>query len=273
MPSVWLEWNWEPSILMGLALLAGLYWAATGPWRARFDRAASVMRAQRLWFLSGVGVMFLALVSPLDALSDRYLFSAHMLQHFLIGFVAPPMLLLGTPGWLLRPLVQPLLRSRLSAWALRLLTAPLVAFGAFNLIFIVWHVPAFYEATLHNEALHIFEHLLFIGTGVMNWWPILSPLPELPRLSSPAQVLYLFAEAIPTSVLGAFVTFPATVLYPTYADAPRILNLSPYEDQQFAGLVMWMPGAMIYLLALSLVLRDWFNREQTASAMRQAQER
>jgi putative membrane protein len=258
MASVWLEWNWEPSILLGLALFAGGYLWATGPGRRRFDGARPVRAAQRAWFLSGVAVLFLALVSPLDALGDGYLFTAHMWQHFMLAFLAPPCLLLGTPDWLLRPL----LKQPAIAWWLRLLTAPLFAFAAFNIIFMAWHAPALYEATLHNEAVHIFEHLLFIATGVLNWWPVLSPLPELHRLAYPGRIFYLFGEAIPTSVMGAFVTFPTTVLYPTYANAPRILNLSPMEDQQFAGLIMWIPAAAIYLFALSLVFMTWFNREQ-----------
>jgi putative membrane protein len=261
--SVWSEWNWEPSILVGLALFAGLYLYATGPGRRWFTRAAPVRPGQKAWFLGGVVVLFLALLSPLDALSDRYLFSAHMWQHFMLAFLAPPCLLLGTPDWLLRPLLkQPIL-----AWGLRHLTAPLFAYASFNIIFMAWHLPALYEATLHNEALHIFEHLLFIATGVLNWWPVMSPLPELQRLSYPGRIFYLFLEVIPTSVMGAFVTFPATVLYPTYANAPRVLDLSPMEDQQFAGLVMWIPAAFIYLFALSLVFMSWFSREQKAESV------
>jgi putative membrane protein len=264
MASVWFEWNWEPSILLGLVLLTGFYLFATGPGRKWFNQAQPARPGQKAWFLGGVAILFLALVSPLDALSDGYLFTAHMWQHFMLAFLAPPSLLLGTPDWLLRPLLkQPVL-----AWWLRLLTAPLLAFASFNIIFMVWHLPALYEATLHNNAFHISEHLLFMSSGVLNWWPVLSPLPELPRLSYPARMFYLFAEAIPTSVMGAFVTFPATVLYPTYANAPRILNLSPMEDQQFAGLIMWIPAAATYLVALSLVFMSWFSHEQAADAAR-----
>ncbi len=258
--SVWSEWNWAPSILAGLALFTGLYLYAVGPGRRRFAEAAPVRPAPMAWFLGGVAVLFLALVSPLDALSDGYLFTAHMWQHFMLAFVAPPCLLLGTPNWLLRPLLkQPIL-----AWALRRLTAPLLAYAVFNIIFMAWHLPALYEAALNNEAIHIFEHLLFIFTGVLNWWPVMSPLPELQRLNDPGRIFYLFLEVIPTSVMGAFVSFPETVLYPTYANAPRVLNISPMEDQQYAGLIMWIPAAFIYLLALSIVFMSWFSREQKA---------
>jgi putative membrane protein len=264
MASVWFEWNWSPSILAGLALLAGGYLWAMGPGRGRFAGAQPAPLAQKAWFLGGVAILFLALCSPLDALSDGYLFTAHMWQHYMLAFLAPPCLLLGTPGWLLRPLLKwPAL-----ARGLRLVTAPLFAFAAFNIIFMVWHFPALYESTLDNEAIHIFEHLLFIGTGVLNWWPVLSPLPELQRLSYPGRVVYLFLEVIPSSVMGGLVTFPATVLYPTYADAPRVAGLSAMEDQQFAGMIMWIPAAAVYLLALSLEFMAWANQEQAADAAR-----
>ncbi len=197
-------------------------------------------------------------MSPLDEIGDGYLFSAHMLQHLLLALVAPPLLLLGTPAWLLRPLlrVAPIRRT------LHVLTAPPAAFVLFNATFFIWHVPALYEETLHNEVIHIIEHLLFIATGMSNWWPILSPLPELPRVSPPAQILYLFLDGVPATVLGALIVFAATPLYPTYAAAPRVMGLEPITDQQLAGLVMWMLGGMIYLLALSLVFFTWLQREE-----------
>ena len=266
MASVWFEWNWEPSILLGLALFTGLYFFAAGPGRRWFPEAQALRPGQAVWFLAGVLLFFLALCSPLDALSDGYLFTAHMVQHFMLAFLAPPCLLLGTPDWLLRPLLRQPVIAGVGRW----LTTPIFAYLSFNIIFGAWHFPALYEATLENSAIHIFEHLLFMGTGVLNWWPVLSPLPELNRLSDPGRIVYLFLEVIPTSVMGAFATFPATVLYPTYANAPRILNLTPIEDQQFAGLIMWIPAAALYLFALSLVFMSWFSREQKAEPIRQA---
>jgi cytochrome c oxidase assembly factor CtaG len=262
MSSALTEWNWEPSILIGLALLAGGYLGAVYLWRPRFRPLEAPAPAQVVWFMAGLGVIFVALLSPLDGLGDDYLFSAHMLQHFLIAFVAPPLLLLGTPGWL----VQPLATLPVVGRGLRLLTTPLIAFASFNLVFMVWHLPLLYEATLHNEGIHIIEHLLFMATGVLNWWPILSPLPEMPRLSYPAQLVYLFLEGIPATVLSALIVFAPAVLYPTYAAAERVIDLSPRDDQLFAGLIMWIPCDLMYLLAIGLVFHAWFQREQTAQA-------
>jgi putative membrane protein len=176
----------------------------------------------------------------------------------LLTLVAPPLLLLGTPGWMLRPLLK-------SAWVksiLRILTTPVLAYLLFNLDFLAWHIPIFYEATLENESIHIIEHLSFIFTAILNWWPMLSPLDELPRLPAPAQILYLFLDGVPTTVLSAIIVFANNVLYPTYAAAPRAFGISALTDQSIAGLIMGMPGGMIYLFALTIVFFRWNNREE-----------
>ncbi len=253
-------WNWEPSVVVGLALIVGAYLAALGPWHSRFKSSDTVDRARVFAFLFGAFVMLFALVSPLDTIGDEYLFSAHMTQHLLLTLVAPPLMLIGTPGWMLRPL----LRDPVVLRAARFFTTPLIAFAIFNVDFLVWHIPVLYDATLHNETLHIFEHLLFIVTAFLNWWPILSPLPELPRLPDPAQILYLFGQAFPATILGAFIVFAATPLIPTYAAAPPIFGISAMADQQFSGLIMWMPGGMVYLIALSIVWFSWMDREERA---------
>lgn len=251
-------WNWEPSVLIGVALLVGAYLCAIGPWRTRFRSSRPVKRTQSVRFLLGAFVILFALVSPLDRMGDEYLFSAHMVQHLLMTLVAPPLLLMGTPGWLLRPLMRHPLVMRMA----RFLTAPLVAFVLFNANFLAWHLPALYEATLHNEAIHIVEHLLFMATGVLNWWPILGGLAELPRLPYPGQLLYLVLETLPGAGLSALIVFSSSVLYPTYAAAPRLFGLSAITDQQIGGLIMWVPGGMVYLIALSVVFFAWLSHEE-----------
>jgi putative membrane protein len=263
MPALLLEWNWDPSILIGLTLFVGAYSAVANVWRARFVDAQPVTRAQCVWFMLGALTIFVALASPLDEWSDRYLFSAHMTQHLLLTLVAPPLLLIGTPGWMLRPF----LRVPLIAQGARVLTMPLVAFALFNGNFLLWHLPTLYEATLQNTTIHIVEHLLFMATGVLNWWVILSPLSELPALPAPAQILYLFLSAVPATILGAIFVFAPDALYPTYAAAPRVFGMSANDDQIVSGLIMAMPGGMIYLLALSIVFFAWMAREERADAL------
>jgi putative membrane protein len=127
--------------------------------------------------------------------------------------------------------------------------------------FAAWHVPAYYDATLRSTPLHALEHVMFIVTATLTWWPVFSPMDELPRLPDPAQCLYLFLESIPPTILGALITFAGWVLYPTYAHAPRVWGLSPEIDQQAAGLIMWIPGALVYLLVLTVVFFRWFGED------------
>jgi putative membrane protein len=261
-------WNWEPSILIGLALQAGAYLACVGRLRGRFAGSAPVPQWQVQTFLLGVLVMFIALVSPLDTLGDGYLLTAHMVQHLLITLVAPPLLLLGTPRWLLRPLLIP----RFALPIGRALTNPLVAFLLFNITFAIWHVPALYESALRNQALHILEHVLFFATATLTWWPIFSPLDELPPLPPPAQCLYLFFESLPTTILGAVITFAGSALYPTYATAPRVWGLSPLTDQQLGGLIMWIPAGLVYVIAGLALFAGWLREADLRTTKRERME-
>ncbi len=255
----WLtSWYFEPSIILGIAGLYAAYVLATGRYRSRFRGSTPLTRAQFGAFTAGLATLALALLSPLDRLGDDYLFTAHMLQHVLLTLVAPPLLLLGTPGWLFEPLRG---RRALLA-AARLLSNPYIAFAAFNFTFSIWHVPAYYDLALGNERIHILEHLSFIVTAVMTWMPLLSPTPLLARLSQPIQVLYLFLQSISPTILGALITFAESPLYPFYAGAQRLWGIGVMDDQVWAGLVMWIGGAFIWLFALTLVFFRWFNREE-----------
>jgi putative membrane protein len=248
-------WQWEHLIVP--AALAAIYMACRGPLRKRFAEAAPVSRIRSQLFLIGVLTLFVAVVSPLDTLSN-YLLSAHMVQHLLMTLIVPPLLLLGTPGWMLRPL----LRLPLALPLGRALTHPAVAFLVFNITFSAWHVPSLYNLALQNNTVHILEHLLFLATAVLTWWPVFSPLDELPRLSDPAQLLYLFFESLPPTILGALIAFAGEPLYPEYVTAPRLWGLSVMLDQQIGGLIMWIPGALVYFAVLTVVFFRWLNRDE-----------
>jgi cytochrome c oxidase assembly factor CtaG len=258
-------------VVLGLIAFSGAYLYGIGPPRRRYAWGAPVSRARVAAFLLGLGTLAFALLSPLDRIGDAYLFSVHMVQHMLIAMVVPPLLLLGTPGWLLRPLLRPPAVLRVA----RVLTSPYVAFALFNLDFWVWHAPALYDLTLTNSALHVFEHLTFLVFATLNWFPILSPVPdELPRLSRPAQLVYLFLSCQPMVLLGAGLTFASRPLYTPYVAAPRLFGLSALGDQQLGGLIMWLPGNFVYLLAISVVFYLWIERQgqETEQAERAAWE-
>ena len=249
------QWSWEPTVIAGVTLLVIAYLCAVGPLRARFALAGEPDPVVVLLFLLGSLVLLLSLVSPLEVLSDSYLFSAHMVQHILIALIVPLLWLLGTPGWLLRPLIRP----RAVTAVARVLSFPIAAFLIFNVNFWLWHLPPLYDLALADERVHIFQHLTFISTGLLNWFPVLSPLHEVARISYPLQVLYLFASCQPGVALGAILVFSRGVLYQAYAAAPRLFDLSPHTDQQIGGLIMWIPGNAIYLLALSAIFIRWFQ--------------
>lgn len=247
-------WTWDLSVIIGSVALLGLYLAAV---HFRFNR-------QTVLFSAGVLVMFFALESPLEALGDTYSFSAHMLQHLLLILLVPPLLLMGMPRWLTRLILNWPLANRLE----RILGRPLVAWLLGMVTLWVWHLPVLYNATLLNEKIHIIEHLSFLVTATIFWWPVLAPLPER-RLSPLATIPYLFAAAASSSALGIILTFAPAGLYPAYLqpfDTLGILpllrqewGLTPAVDQQLGGLLMWIPGSLAYLAGIIGTIGHWYG--------------
>jgi cytochrome c oxidase assembly factor CtaG len=266
-PNFWLtQWNWEPSILIGTALMVGFYLYAIGPLRKKHNLTPAT-RGQVFAFMSGVLLVFLSLVSPLDELGDSYLFSAHMVQHLVLTLIGPPLLLIGIPAWM----AQPLLRNAAIFRIAKFLALPVVAFFLFNSDFWLWHAPPLYDATLENQAIHIFEHLTFIGFALLYWWPIFSPLEEgLPRLPLGGQILYMFMGGMPMVALGAGLTF-APPLYAPYLAAPRVWGISPAFDQQLGGLIMWVPGNLFFIVIVSVIFIRWMLRQDEKQREREAQ--
>ncbi len=257
------DWNLQPTVLLGLLALVAAYLAWTGPLNRRRPDAADrpVTPGQRTAFLAGVLTLFVALGPPLDDWSDHYLLSAHMLQHLLLTLLAPPLLLLGTPAWLLRSLLRRPVLGRIGY----ALTRPLVAFLVSNAVFVLWHVPVLYDAALAAEPVHVLEHALFFGTALLAWWPIVGPLPEWPRLSLPLQCLYFVAQTIPGGIVGSFITLAEPGLYRPYDTAPRIFGLGLGTDQEIAGLLMWVATSTIYLLLLTMTFFRWAAHEDAAA--------
>lgn len=251
-------WDWQPSTIGGTILILALYIYAVGPFREKFFPEEEFSMGKAIAFLLGVNLIFLSLFSSLDELGDTYLFSAHMLQHLILTMVGPPLMLIGTPGWL----IQPLLRNRVVLNIGKALTHPFVAFTLFNLDLFLWHAPLLYDATLFNLQLHILEHLTFIVFGVIFWWPMFSPVKEgLPRLSTGGQILYLFFGSMPMVLLGAGLTF-APPLYPPYINAPRVWGLSAATDQQLGGLLMWVPVSIYMIVIMSFLFIRWMQKQE-----------
>ncbi|MDQ3243784.1 MAG: cytochrome c oxidase assembly protein [Gemmatimonadota bacterium] len=245
----WVSWSIHPSTVIGLAGIAGLYF-----WRARRRKADEQLSSVRIAsFLLALFVIFASLNGPLHDLSDVYLFSGHMVQHLLLTLAMPPLLIGGTPGWMIRPVMA----NRTVAAIARRLTRPMVCFAVFNLVMALWHVPAFYNAAMADHNVHIFEHLMFMSAAVLMWWPLTSQLPELPRLAYPGQMLYCFLMSIPMSIIAVYIVMSDRVLYPAYSSAPRLWGLSPMDDQMLGGLIMWIPGGLVFTLIMTVVFFKW----------------
>src|ERR1700733_7646964 len=199
-------WDWEPSVIFGCSALAIGYIVLVR--KHGFHRAP--------YFLAGVILLLFDLVSPIDTLADRYLFSAHIVQHFLLALVIPPLLLLGTPRFDLGSLnkLEGALGQPPVSWLLGVGTM------------LAWHIPTLFNAALANDGLHIFQHLSFLVTGTIYWWPILAPVSQV-RLSVTGSISYLFTACLSCSLLGAALTFSPPGLYPAYLHPQDWLGILP----------------------------------------------
>jgi cytochrome c oxidase assembly factor CtaG/polyferredoxin len=250
------SWPWEPGLLSALFLCAAVYlrgWCVLrrrDPWRWNSGRAAA--------FLGGLAAIYLALASPVEPFA-ALLLQVHMLQHLLLMMVAPPLLWLGAP---LFPLLRGLPRPVRVAWAGPLLSSPLLRrfFGRlthplpalllFTVATWVWHLPSVYDLALRSSGWHYLQHLCFLGTAMVFWYPVVRPYPARPRWSAWLLLPYLILADLSNTGLAALLTFSDRVLYPYYAEVPRLGGLSPLEDQSAAGVIMWVPGSLIFLLPL-----------------------
>jgi putative membrane protein len=260
-------WSFEPLIVISLAISALLF--ASGLRRQR-----SIRTWEALCFAGGWFALFVALVSPLHAWG-QVLFSAHMTQHEILMLVAAPLLVLG------RPLLAFLWALPLS-WSRRLgnlaktgpinrvwkaLTIPLVAWLVHAVALWIWHIPVLFEAVLHNEAVHMAQHLSFLLSALLFWWALIHG-PQ-GAMGYGAAVLYLFTTSIHSGVLGALLTVAGSVWYPSYVGLTNSWGLTPLEDQQLGGLIMWIPAGLVYVIAGLALFAGWLREADLRSAKRE----
>jgi cytochrome c oxidase assembly factor CtaG len=240
------DWTFAPIVLIALACYVGVY-----VWRWRISRAEGGPRAASggrlvLW-CAGVFCLFLALVSPIDALGEQ-LASVHMVQHLLIADLAPILLTLGLTKWILRP------ATRRIHWIERA-AGPFghPAFGvvAYVGVMWLWHIPALYNAALRNGNVHVLEHLSFGAAGLLYWWHLLSPIRSRLRLGGMGPVLYMASTKILVGFLGILLAFSPTLLFDFYDTNGTRWGLSPLDDQHVAGLVMALEQSIVMGIALA----------------------
>jgi putative membrane protein len=219
------------------------------------------------FFLGGIMVLFIAIGSPLEELDD-VLLQVHMIQHLLLMIVAPALLLCGAPlipivrglpVIVAKPIVGPISRSQSLRGIFHWLTEPLVCWIAFALAMWGWHTPAAFQLALRSPVAHAFEHACFFGTALMFWWPVVQPWPSVARWPRWTVVPYLLFADIQNTALAAILTFTGRLLYPMYAAAPRVAGVSPLDDQIMAGVIMWVPASLFYLVPGAVILMHYLS--------------
>jgi cytochrome c oxidase assembly factor CtaG len=250
------SWEVDPWIPALIFLTCVVY--ARGWWRLHQHRPDAFGLRQLLYFLAGQIVLFVAIASPLHELAELSLM-AHMIQHVLLMMVAPPLILLGAPhlpllSGLSRGALQYVLRPFLVWTPLKrvghFLIHPLSCWLAFVGSTLAWHTPVMFELALRSELWHTVEHICFLTTGLLFWWPVIQPWPSRARWPRWAMIPYLFLADFQNTALSAFLIFCDRVIYPTYATAPRLLGMSALEDQAAAGAIMWVPGSFAFLIPM-----------------------
>jgi putative membrane protein len=254
----WTHWHNEPVLIGGLIFLGWLYAILTVPLREKLAPGSAYPRAQAIWFYSALVIFYLAVGSPLDQIAERFLLSAHMLQHQLIIYPAAVLLLLGLPDWLVRPVTG---RTGLKP-VLGFLTHPVVCGAIYTAVLSGWHMPLLYDLALQNRPIHILEHFTMFGAALFYWWPILSPSREYPPISYGWQMLYIPAVVIGMTPVFAYITFSPHVLYPTYEFAPRIMDLDAAGDQLLAGAMMKLAGMGVAGLTFAVSFYRWYQQSE-----------
>ncbi len=270
---LWTAWRFEPQIVVPLLVAGALYVAGV----VRLASRAGWTRHRR-WqaaaFAAGWGTLVVALVSPLHPLGET-LFSAHMAQHELLMVLAAPLLVLSRPlvpwlwalpiGW----------RRGLGAlgrgWLGRLwrgLTVPLVAFTLHAVAIIGWHLPRLYDLALGSEAAHAAQHLSFLGTALLFWWSLAYGAAAEERWG--AAIVWVTLTMAYTSALGVILTFAGSSLYPAYGARAAAWGLTALEDQQLAGLIMWIPAGIAYLAAALVFAAQWMSASERRVRFREA---
>ena len=265
-----IQWFADPAVLAPLALMVGIY-----VWRFRQVRAEAHAggRAARgagplqaLAFAGAVLALLAALVSPVDGLGSDYLFSAHMVQHVLLGDIAPLLLLLSLSRVIMRPATRRLARVER---ALGPLASPWLAIAIWLGIVYLWHIPSLYDAAAEHPLLHALEHLSFFLAGVTLWWPLIQPVPMRNGLSGMQPLAYIALAKGGLAALGLFLAWSSTAHYPWYEDTPRIWGLNPVEDQNVAGVIMMVEQSLTLVLVMVWLFVRMLGRSEQEELRRE----
>ena len=267
-PDVLFRWSFDPLAVGGLGVAAaGYLWAVR---RVAGAHPANPHPRYRTWlFFGGLAAIAVALLSPIEAY-EGVLFSVHMVQHMLLQLVAAPLLLAGAPITLALRVASPSVRRRLLAVlhsrVVRALAFPVVAWVFFAATNWGWHYSTLYNDALENQALHYLQHAHFLVAALLFWWPVVGADPSPWRLPHPVRLAYLFLAMPQQSFLGVSLMSASTALYPHYVTNVRTWGMSPLEDQQLGGVIMWVVGDMAFLAGMAIVVVLWMRHEERRTA-------
>ncbi len=275
--NLWLAWN-TGNLLPTLFLFAAAYLYVNG--LGRWERPSHPITTwHKVSFFSGLLVIFLALQSPIDPLAEHYFF-VHQAQHLMIRMVGPMLVLLGAPLtpmlrglplWLLQGGVRSLVRRRWARNAYYRLTNPIFAVGMFLGALYLWQVPFLHDAAVRNDYIHELMHVTMLFSGFLFWWLVIDPKPHRSRMHYGLRVLYLGLIVLPNTVLGAAITFSRGLMYQSYSDFPQPIMLDAIIDQQLGGLLLWVVGDMMSIVAAGIVMVMWYQKEQERDRLEAAQ--
>ena len=259
------HWNLTLSVLIPLAIYAGIYvWRWRAARREAGGRGAGFLHL--LAFAAGMTALVAALFSPIDGLGEDYLFSMHMLQHILLGDIAPVLLLLALSRVIMRPATRRLLRVER---ALGRFAHPLTGlFLWFGLIYL-WHVPALYDAAIESEVVHALEHASFFTAGLALWWPLVQPVPMRRQMKGMWPFAYIGAAKAGLAGLGLYLTWSSSVAYEHYETVPRIWGMTALEDQNVGGAMMMLEQSVVLLIAFIVLFVRMLGQSETEQRRRE----
>ena len=256
----WSHWHTEPLLIGGILVTGWIYSLLIGPLRTLMTKTQSFPLSEAAYFTLGLVTFYLAVGSPLNALGEDFLFSAHMLQHNLLMYLSPLFIVLGIPDWLVD---TPARRNRYFRACFRFLVNPLFAGIFFTLSFSVWHFPQLFEATLRSKPVHTLAQLMILISSIFMWWSIASRSKRFPPLHYGVQILFFFALMVAQTPVFAFLTLARDLLYPTYADAARIIpSLDPVSDQILGGIIMKSTNMVAALVVISIAFYKWIKTSE-----------
>jgi putative membrane protein len=259
-------WHPHPDVWLLIAVMIAGYTVAVVRLGPRYvpPGQSPVTRLQVVCWSLGVLATWVAADWPIHDVAEGFNYSVHMVQHLVLSMVAAPLLLLGTPAWMLRAVLRPPWLFR----TVRALARFLPALVVFNVVLVLTHWPAIVDAGLRSEPVHFLVHALIFVSALVVWLPVVSPLPEIPRLSPPGRMIFLFLQSVVPTVPASFLTFGSAPLYRFYEDVPQLWGLSTVDDQRLAGLIMKIGAGLLLWMLIAVTFFRWAADEERRTATR-----